>query len=520
MPTEGTAVFEGLQAGLREAETFLAQCDRSAGELDGQMSELLSRRGEALLELARHFLPEISRPAIEATFEGIRGDLLAILTRKDQRQRELQSTLGKADEDARRHDAEIDDVTRKLNEKVAQRERLEAQVAATLKANDDFQQRSKLALQAEEQLHRNEQRVAEIQKEAAEKLPHYDRSRLFRYLYKRGYGTSEYQARGIVLELDRWVAGLIRFGEARGGYEFLKRTPELVTAEVERRRATFTELMQQVEAIQKAEADRAGLTAVLAEGEQLGARRDQLVQELTGLRETSQKLQQELAGLGQSQNAFYTDALERFRAFLGETRVALLEERARKTPEPDDDAIVAEIAGLDAQLEQLRPGVAELADRRQAADRVRAGLDQVVQRFRQANYDSQRSYFDDSFDLRPALARFQAGHNDAGALWSEIESSQRFRPHWVESTAAGAGQVLSSPTGRVFMGAIVDAANIAMRDAAFRGVQRRGEIYVPSPGPDPQPQAMPQYDPPPAPAAPSYSPPEPSEGSFTTVEGF
>ena len=510
MPIEGTAVFEALQASLQESEQFMARCESSAAELDSQTRNLLHQRGEALLELAQHFLPTISRSAIESTFEGIRADLLAILARKEQRQRELQAQLARTDEAARGHDAEINGVTVQLNEKVAQRERLEAQVAETLKGNDDFQKRSKLALQAEEQLHRNEQRVAEIQKQSADNLPHYDRSRLFRYLNDRGYGTSEYKARGLTLELDRWVAKLIRFNEARGGYDYLRKMPALVAAEVERRRVTFTDLMQQVEAIQQAEADRVGLTAVLEEGEKLGARRDALVQEQDAVHQQAQQFQQELAALEQQQNDFYAEAIERYRAFLGETRLALLEQRARQTPEPDDDAIVAEVGRLDAQIEGLKPQLAELADRRQAADRVREGLDRVVRRYRQANFDSNRSYFEGRLDLRQALGQFQSGNLDASGLWSALQAAQKFRPHWVESTAAGAGEVMASPAGRVLMGAIVNAANVAMREAAVRGMQRRGDISFPMP----QPRSSP------SPQRGSSAPPGPSEGSFTSGEGF
>src|SRR5262249_43798484 len=162
-------------------------------------------------------------------------------------------------------------------------------------------------------------RVNEMQKEAAEKLPHYEQSRLFRYLYERHYGTSEYQHKGLILELDRWVAGLIRYNEARAGDEFLKNTPALVADEVARRHDRFNELMQQVEAIQHAEAEKAGLIDVLKEGEALGDRRDALVKELEQLRQKAKGLEDELGGLERQQNAFYTEALERFGKFLGDT---------------------------------------------------------------------------------------------------------------------------------------------------------------------------------------------------------
>lgn len=510
MPIEGTELFETLQGELQAAGDSVARCESDASTLEGQTNDLLDLRGKALLELARHFLPTMSRPAIESTFDGIRSDLLAILARKDERQKRLQSELAAGLEETRRVEAELADVTKRLNEKVAERERLEIQVAETLKQNADFQERSKLALHAEEQLHRNEQRVADMQKEAAEKLPRYEESRLFRYLLDRHYGTPEYQAKGLILELDRWVARLIRFNEARFGYDFLKKTPELVASEVARRRTQFNELMEQVEAIEHAESEKAGLKAVLHEGEELGDRRDALVQDLETRRQNAQGLKDELAGLAQQQNAFYGEALARFGKFLGETRTALLEQRARQSPEPDDDAIVAQIAALDRQLDELKPRLSALADRHRAGERVREGLDRIVRRYRQSNFDSRRSYFDGSFDPRQGLDAFRSGRIDAENFWGALRSSQRFRPHWIETTTGDAADLITSPSGRVILGAVINMANAALRDAAVRGVQRRNDFPVPGP--------MSFPNPPPRPAPPRQSPP--SEGSFTTGEGF
>jgi hypothetical protein len=269
--------------------------------------------------------------------------------------------------------------------------------------------------------------------------------------------------------------------------------------------------MQQVEAIQKAEADKAGLTAVLEQGEQLGDERDKLVSELEQIRQKAQEFRNELAELGRLQNAFYNEAIERFRSFLGDAKLALIGQRARQTPETADDAIVAELADLDRQMNDLKPRADDLASRREAADSMREGFDQVVRRFRQNNFDSQRSILADGFDLRRALGRYNDGMLDAEGLWDSIRSAQQFRPHWVESTTAGAAEVLASPNGRVLIGAVLNAANEALQSAAYRGMQRRGDVYVPSPSPSPRSYDVPSSPPPTAPA---------SEGGFTTGEGF
>ncbi|MGE3819434.1 MAG: hypothetical protein AB7I30_08365 [Isosphaeraceae bacterium] len=513
MPTEGTEVFAALRARLRQAVARADQCAVDATRLDGALNELLTQRGEALLALAGHLLPEFSRPAIEATFTGIRDELLAIFARKEARRRELSLEFAEVQELTRVKDAELDEVTGRLNALITRREALESQVAAILKADPEFQERSRLALQAEQLLHRDERRAAEIREEAAEKLPHYENSALFRYLHDRGFATDSYRAKGLIRSLDRWVARLIGYDEARNGYEFLRKTPELVDAEVARRRSQFTELMRQVEAGQAEAADQAGLTAVLREGDALGTQRDGLVQERDPLVKRTRAIQEELTELDRRHDRFYKEAIARFRDFLSDTRLALLEQRARQTPDPKDDAIVADVAEIDNQIEALRPRLAELANRRHATVALRDSLDRLVQRYRQAEFDSQRSYFPDSFDVHAWLRDLDVGATDVESLWGSIRRHQRFRPHWIETTTSGTVDVLSGPAGRVLMGAVLEAASQAMRDSAYRGVQRRAEIGFP------EPHAAPSF-----PSAPSFpqpsSAPPPSQGGFTSGDGF
>jgi hypothetical protein len=509
MPTEGTDVFDRLQAELKQARRDLSECQAAASRLDAQMHDFVARRGEVLMQLARQFLPEISRPAVERTFEGIRADLLAILARRDAKERSLEHEAARLDDEARRSNEKLNGVTDLLNEKVAQREQLEARVAEILKTNDEFQQRSKIALQAEEQLHRNEQRVAEIETEAREKLPHYESSRLFRYLYERGFGTPSYAATGWTRSIDAWVAKLIGYIIAKNGYDFLKNTPALVAAEVAKRRDQFTQLMQQVEAIQRAEADKIGLTRVLSEGEALGKERDGLVKTVEELKKEAEGCKNGLAALQQTQNQFYSEALERFRKFLSETKVAVLEQRARQTPEPEDDEIVAELTGLDRQIDEVTPRRSELGARRKAADRRQEGLDLVATRYRHSNFDSQRSYFEDGFDFLRALDQYDKGSLDSEGLWQSIRSAQRFRPHRIESAGAAGAQVIFSPTGRVLMDAILNAANQAMTESAYRGAHRRGDVFFPTRVPQvpvsfPSPPSMPRLP----------------EGGFSSGEGF
>lgn len=495
MPTPGRQVLERLRQRLELVREEAARVRRDFDAVDRRMEECVARRGEALVELARHDLPDITHESIERSFEGIRDDLRSILARKERAQQELQGRLQRCQQAVEQLEAEVAAATEALNRLVDRRRELEADVAARLRKDPEFQRLSPLAIDAEQRLQADEQRAEEVQLEAAEKLPAYDRSALFQYLYRRGFGTPAYVHVGWRRSFDRWVARLIDYERHRRGYEFLRKTPLLVDAEVARRRADFHALMEQVEAIEDRVSDATGLTDVLRQGTEQGEARDRLIDRLTAEQSQRQQVEAELQALDQQQGRFYSEALARYAQFLARTETSLLQSRASQTPDPVDDEIVSRIAWLTSEIDRLKPEVAALGERSRAAEQRTEGLSFVVRRAEQANVDSDRCTTGDVEGIDRDLERFLAGAMNQNDLWRAIQDRLQFEATWVEATAAGAGQMLNHPASRVLLQVLVEAAASGMSSAGrvrsaersiYRrtqaGQQRRTAIDRPSPG--------------------------------------
>ena len=487
----GRAVGRTLEQAVEQVRQRLNVHADGIRELDAEMSELISRRGETLVELARHYLPDLKLETIQGAFVEVREELLDLLAQKQRRQQELHDQAAGAQRQLEHEDAELDRVTNDLNEKVAERERLEELVAQRLHATESFTTLSQQALVAEQELNRNEMRVADVEVDAKEKLPSYERSRLFKYLHNAGFGTPRYESKGITRRIDGWIARMIDYGSARRGYNFLRVTPALMAQEVLRRRDRFNELMQQVEAIEDSVSDELGLTAVLRAGEALGAERDRLVGVVANAQNALRKKQHELARLEGQQNEFYERAIIRMKAFLDRLPEARLERESQATPQREDDAIVAEVTQIGDQLDAAEGRGAELARDRTAWDERLGGLQQLLQRFRQAEFDSQRSMFPAGLDASDLVQQFLAGRMNAQEVWSEFERQQRFAPAWHEQQGPqfggfprvgfpGKGFPNSGfPVGDVSMvllKVLAEVAGAALQQSAGRGVQRRGPV--------------------------------------------
>ncbi|MEM7201943.1 MAG: hypothetical protein AAF628_16875 [Planctomycetota bacterium] len=469
----GTQVMRDIQAAAQQARS---RVDALTSELrDGEMAvqRLAAQRGEAVTALAKHYLPRLDDPSIERTFAEVEGQLRLIQARRTRRLDELSAEIAGLEQQRAEREEALDAITAQLDEQVRRRTELEAQAAALLEADHEFATLSTRAAEAERQLHQDEARAEELEREAAEKLPAYDNSRLFTYLRDREFGTQGYRSRGLIRRLDRWVAELIGYANSKRGYDFLQVTPRLVAQEVERRRGEFEDLMDQVEAREDTAAAEVGLPPVLAAGEQLGEQRDNLVDAVSQLQEVAARRGEELAVIERSEGEFYEEALARLRQHLEQTEAAVLARRAAGTPEAVDDQLAAEIGDLAADLRELTPRLADRSRERAQLDQRALHLEDTVRRFRSSNFDATRSRFV-GLDLRNALRRVLDGEADAASLWRTLEDHQRFEPAprldhmrgWHDSSAS------------VLVEAMGNAVGAALRSAARRSVVRRSGISL------------------------------------------
>ena len=473
----GYSVGNALQQSVHVLQSRVEECLSSQADLDRSAREIIERRGEAFVELARHYLPAVDQQTVANTFQEVRSQLMEVLVRKQRHERELQEMLRSDEAEESRLEKELEQTTQQLNEKVAQREKLEKEVARRLESDTEFQRLSKEALTAEKELNRNEDRVAEIKQEAARKLPSYEKSSLFQYLHKRGFGTSGYTKSGLTKRLDHWVAKLINYSKAKRGYEFLRVTPELMAQEVGRRRDQFNALMELVEACEDRHADEVGLTAVMRQGQELGQARDQLVTAIGKHQDLFDKHRKELLTLENSRGEYYEQAVERMKEFLGGLEKWRLEHTSRSTPDPTDDQIVAELNWLGDELDKIKRQSADLVAEQNMWKGRTSELQDIWQRFRRADYDSSRSMFHPDFDIEAHLEHFIRGQLSRDDLWSSIKSAQQFAPPWYQDQDYGHGnRGVGTDFSYVLLRVLTEIAGQALRHAAERGMQRRSPI--------------------------------------------
>ena len=139
----GRSVGNAIQQTVSGVNSQLQECLSAMNQFDRSMSAIVEQRGQSLLRLAEHYLPNISPQTIAGTFADVRSQLLEILDRKQSREREIERTLQTDTNEESRLEKELEEITKRLNEKVTHREELEKVVAARLEQDEPFQKLSK-----------------------------------------------------------------------------------------------------------------------------------------------------------------------------------------------------------------------------------------------------------------------------------------------------------------------------------------------------------------------------------------
>ena len=476
MALPGTEAIRTLQRGARKARR---SADLLTGELSGLQARILEaveRRGAAVAALAKHYLPAFDAQNLGQVFDDVRRELEVIQLRQRVRIDELAKAIAAANAERTAHEQELEGVTHELESKVAERTRLETELATSLAADTGFQALTNEVAHATARLERDEDRVAELRAEAKRKLPAYERSVFFRYLTRRGYGGSAYRPGTLARRMDRFVSELIDWPRAKAGYDFLRSTPELVQAEVERRREEFQERMKELEERQQRAATKLGLPTVMAEGTALGERRDALLHRIEDAHGKASRAAEDYASVSSSTGQFHADALQKLRSWLEGLGTAALAARANATADPEDDRLVVAIDSADREVTAMRDRSATLSTERETAANRADRMQALVDDLRRRECDSVRCGFEtmtpNAFERRvDAIAE---GADDLDALRKDLESSLRF--------SAPASSILDGPspfaTGNGpgipwwALHAIGAVADIALRGAVSRGIGR------------------------------------------------
>lgn len=428
MTISGSSVHSDIKEKISEEENKVEELESKIYTCETKIENLGTERENIYTKLATTYLPELEAKTVRETLHGVQAEVEKIFKEKQEKRQDLEKLMSSSQEEKRKFEKTLNEVTDSLNQKVAERDKLRGEVAKELSSNSEYTELDKNAKQAEERLKGNKERVGEIETLAKEKLPAYEKNRLFMYLVKRKFRTKNYDKRGLIARLDSWVAGLINFASQKANYDFLKAMPELMAQEVSRRQGELDKVVEELEKIEKNVSDKYGLTKIIEQGEALASERNEIIQETDKKDLEYQKYAQERKTLDSTKDPYHIEAVQELKKYLKGESVQQLKQRARGTPRTEDDRLVGRLEEIDLEIRELKDKTKNIKLDRNKEEKKLEGLREIESTYRKRDYDSRRSYFDSSFDINSLLIGYLAGKYSHDCFMDEMKTSHHFKP--------------------------------------------------------------------------------------------
>lgn len=469
MTIPGPTVHQQLMDAYKRLTEQLEQDRKSMHDVQEQYEKLDAERDDALRSLAQHYLPELTADAINSTWREVQSDISTLLLQKEDEDRSLQQKLKQLQENRTTTEKALLQATNVLDSAILEQNKVSAVVEKRLQEDTQFVELADRAAIAELALERAESNLHEIDQDAARKLPAYQASTLFQYLYERGYGQKEYRSRGLTRRIDRWLARYIDFTKARQGYDFLKQTPDQMRKIIAEDRRSLNIVMEELERKRDRVADEMGLPEKISLTDRLTRDRQQILQTANFVSESMNEVEDRINDLSDPRGSYYQQAIEIFRQTLVGFKSSDLKKRAEATKDDlTDDQIVARLSGVESDRGDLQEATRDRRNLQKQKQHVIEELGRVIQRFRAAHFDSVRSHFLDTLSIDEELA-YTEDAEDARKLWQKIRRSQRWGDHESEDDAGG------SSLKQVLVNAMGKAAGDERGDDARRAGARRLE---------------------------------------------
>lgn len=418
----------------------LSSIDHAVSELRGELTKLdesILRANEQLIARRRDHGEQIKRLA------RLRAELLdndQVISGIDQADRQAQQILDlrRADVEAlqaqildnesetSRHERERAQATERLAALADQIDDLEAKTQQRLADDEDYQSQLKRAHEADEVALEAEAKAQQADNDRKEKGKPYEDDPLFMYLWRRRFGTSEYDANPLVRFLDNKVARVCGYHKARPNYGMLNEIPKRLGEHATAVRATATEMFDKLAALEERALTEDGIDALRSEEhrlEQVIAAADEAIQENEiAFRDLTDRRSHFASGRDPHFQQVITVLTNEFQR----DDVRELRRQAELTRPPDDDAVVVQLHAIEQDIDTLSDTLDEHKDIYARNKGRLQELEEIRREFKRNRYDDTHSVFADNSMLGAILGQFLGGLITSDSLWRTIRRNQRF----------------------------------------------------------------------------------------------
>jgi hypothetical protein len=434
---------------LKRMDKTLFGARRDIDRLDVELQSTSRSLSSNKLQQARA-IDRMSRIRLDAARSG------EVVEHLESATREAMSILDARDELLAALNSRVEAARESIEQTEARREALHGEVDAAARILAECEAAAQRSLEEDEaflaQLERTQDAdaVAVSALEKAE-LAAEDRQRkgatfesdeLFMYLWRRGYGTSEYAANPLARLLDAWVARLCKYHDARPNYWMLNEIPKRLAEHANQARDAADAEVDKLQDIEERVAQDHGVPDARDALEALEQGQDALDEDIATAEAALGELRAEQSRFSAGEDDNLLKAIRVVSAAMETRSISDLTQIARGTMTAEDDAIIDDLRHLRRQYEEFEDELRETRElQNERLSRIRE-LEKVRREFKRNRYDDLHSRFDKSDAIERMIAEVIAGVIRGSALWNTLRRYQRYIDAAGEWPDFGSGGIL------------------------------------------------------------------------------
>ena len=232
----------------REQYTHLSAQLNSASDAVANNQQ---QQGQVLKRIAALRLDELRRSEVASYVDAADYQVRELLEQREVALAKLLDELRQAENNLRDLETRRADVHIEVDRAAELLVDAESKVQAELENDSEFQAQLERTRSADAVAVSALEKAELAEADRVAKGEPFESDRLFSYLWRRNYGTSDYKANLLTRALDAWVARLCRFKDARANYWMLLEIPKRLKEHAETVRADADAELNQLQLLEE-----------------------------------------------------------------------------------------------------------------------------------------------------------------------------------------------------------------------------------------------------------------------------
>ncbi len=411
-------------ADIRQEETRLAKLLARSTESTAKLNET---KAGLIRQLAKVRLDKDARLELSDQLFGAQNKAHKVLEKHDASLKKVEKELKALDVKIAQNISLRQNLLAEIDKAQLELKSLSKKIAKEISANPQYTKIQEETFKLQEIAKQAQAKTELAQADQQEKGQPYKNDPLFIYLWDRKFGTKDYKSSNLFRWLDKKVAHLINYSDARANYAMLNEIPLRLSEHADYQNQLLHASQDRLNTLEQEAIDKAGgkpfrLAITKAQG-----KLNELDNKLLALEDERDEKANAYRLLAQGREPAFEEATQMLAQSLNRQDIQELMRMAQLTSSAEDDIIVKKIDDIKSRILDEIPISKQYKQRLKTLHTRRRELEDIEWEFKKSRFDDPRSSFKKNDLTGSLLTEFLSGAISAAVYWNQWQNSHSWQ---------------------------------------------------------------------------------------------